>query len=135
MKRTLTEAHVYMRHHQDAKVKRFDVSNMIYHKFSHGAFSYMLNGEKVNVMSELAINLFSARIFFNSNTQETAKKQVYPSDISAITRGNPTNTHDCNRGFHKYFINFSSKETMLHVKCHGNETDITKQIKMISEWC
>ena len=38
--------------HQGAKVKHFDDSNMIYHKFSHGAVSYMLNGENVNVMLE-----------------------------------------------------------------------------------
>ena len=39
-----------MRRHQDAKVKHFDVSNVIYHKFSHGAVSYTLKGENVNVM-------------------------------------------------------------------------------------
>ena len=55
LKRTSTEAHVYMRNHQDAKVKHFDVSNVIYHKFSHGAVSYTLNGENVNVMLESAI--------------------------------------------------------------------------------
>ena len=52
LKRTSTEAHVYMRRHQDAKVKHFDVSNMVYHIFSHGAVSYTLNGENVNVMLE-----------------------------------------------------------------------------------
>ena len=41
-----TEAHVYMRRHQDANVKHFDVSNVIYHKFSQGAVSYTLNGKK-----------------------------------------------------------------------------------------
>ena len=41
-----------MRRHQDAKVKHFDVSNVIYHKFSNGAVSYTLNGENVNVMLE-----------------------------------------------------------------------------------
>ena len=50
-----TEAHVYMRRHQGAKVKHFDVRNVIYHKFSHGAVSYTLNGENVNVMLELSI--------------------------------------------------------------------------------
>ena len=47
-----TEAHVYMQPHQGAKVKHFDVSNVIYHKFSHDAVSYTLNGENVNVMLE-----------------------------------------------------------------------------------
>ena len=31
------------------------VSNVIYHKFSHGAVSYTLNGENVNVVLELVI--------------------------------------------------------------------------------
>ena len=53
--RTSTEANVYMRRHQDAKVKHFDVSNVIYHKFSHGAVSYMHNGENVNAMLELLV--------------------------------------------------------------------------------
>ena len=44
-----------MRRHQGVKVEHFDVSNVIYHKFSHGAASYMLNGEIVNVMLELSI--------------------------------------------------------------------------------
>ena len=52
---TSTEAHVYMRRHQGAKVEYFDVSNVIYHKFSHGAVSYMLNGENVNVMLEYSL--------------------------------------------------------------------------------
>ena len=44
-----------MRRRQGAKVKHFHVSNVIYHKFSHGAVSYMLNGENVKVMSEFGI--------------------------------------------------------------------------------
>ena len=46
---------MYMRRHQGAKVKHFDFSNVIYHKFSHGAVSYTLKGEKVNVMLEFKI--------------------------------------------------------------------------------
>ena len=53
LKRTSTEARVYMRRHQDAKAKHFDVSNVIYYKFSHDAVSYTLNGKNVNVMLEL----------------------------------------------------------------------------------
>ena len=52
LKPTSTEAHVYMRRHQGVKVEHFDVSNMIYHKFSHGAVSYMLNEENVSVKLE-----------------------------------------------------------------------------------
>ena len=39
-----------MQHHQRAKVEYFDVSNVIYHKFSHGIVSFRLKGENVNVM-------------------------------------------------------------------------------------
>ena len=53
LKRTSTESHDYMRRHQGAKVEHFDVSNVIYQKFSHGAVSYTVNGESVNVMLEL----------------------------------------------------------------------------------
>ena len=56
LKRTSTEAHVYMRRHQDAKVKHFDVSSVIYHKFSHGAVSYMLSWENVSVMLEYLVD-------------------------------------------------------------------------------
>ena len=52
LKRTSTEAHVYTRRHQGTKRKRFDVSDVINRKFSHGATSYTLNGENVNVMLE-----------------------------------------------------------------------------------
>ena len=55
LKQTSSEAHVYMRRHQGAKVEYFDVSDVIYHKFSHGAVSYTLNGENVNVMLEYLI--------------------------------------------------------------------------------
>ena len=57
LKRTSTEAHDYMRRHQGAKVEHFDVSNVIYHKFSYGAVSYTLNGGNVNVMLEFTLTL------------------------------------------------------------------------------
>ena len=52
--RTSTKAHVYMRRHQCAKFEHVDVSDVIYHKFSHGAVSYTLNGKNVNVILESA---------------------------------------------------------------------------------
>ena len=58
-----TEAHVYMRRHQGAKVEHFDVSNVIYHKCSHGAVSYTLNGENVNVMLEQNVNYVAFQWF------------------------------------------------------------------------
>ena len=48
-----------MRRHKGAKVEHFDVSNVIYHKFSHGAVFYTLNGENVNVMLESVDNVMS----------------------------------------------------------------------------
>ena len=59
LKRTSTEAHVYIQPHQGVKVEHFEVSNLIYHKFSHGDISYTLNGETVNIMLEF---VFSTRI-------------------------------------------------------------------------
>ena len=53
LKRTSTEAHVYIRRHQGTKFEHFHISNVIYHKFSLGAVSYTLNGENVKVMLEL----------------------------------------------------------------------------------
>ena len=38
-------------------------SNVIYHKFSHGAAFYTLKGENVNVMLELDVNYFTFRWF------------------------------------------------------------------------
>ena len=38
------------------------VSNMIYHKFSHGAAFYTLNGKNVNVMLELLLTRLGAEI-------------------------------------------------------------------------
>ena len=65
--RTLTETHVYMQPHQGTKAEHFDVSNVIYHKISHGAVSYTLNGENVDVMLEfiliVCLNFFN--IFLN----------------------------------------------------------------------
>ena len=46
-------AHVYMRRHQGAKVKHFDISNVIYHIFSHDSVSYTLKAENISVMLEL----------------------------------------------------------------------------------
>ena len=56
LKRTSTEAHIYIRRHQGAKFEHFNVSNVIYHEFSHGAVSYTFDGENVNVMLEFEIN-------------------------------------------------------------------------------
>ena len=54
-KRTSTEARINMRRHQAAKFEHFDVSNVIYHKFSHGAVSYRLNVKDVNFVLESLI--------------------------------------------------------------------------------
>ena len=65
------QKHVYMRRHQGAKVEHFDVSNVIYHKFSQGAIFCTLCGENVNVMLESVIQnryLCTARL-----TVETPK--------------------------------------------------------------
>ena len=60
----LTEAHVYMRCHQGAKDEHFDISNVIYHKFSHGAAFYTLNWKNFNVMLKCSIMLRSLSFRF-----------------------------------------------------------------------
>ena len=69
LKRTSTEAYVYMRRHQGAKVKYFDISNVIYHKFLHGAVAYALSGENVNVMLELLLTI-------NDSYSETIENEL-----------------------------------------------------------
>ena len=44
LKRTSTEARVFIRRPDGAKFDQVDVRNEIYHKFLYGAVSYMLNG-------------------------------------------------------------------------------------------
>ena len=51
-----------MRRHEGAKVKLFDVSNVFYHKFSHGAVSYTLNVENIKVMLEFSIQMVLSTI-------------------------------------------------------------------------
>ena len=46
-----------MRRHQGVKVEHFDVSNVIYHKFSLSPVSYTLSAKNVNVMLEYALNV------------------------------------------------------------------------------
>ena len=41
------------------------VSNVIYHKFSHGAAFYTLNGKSVNVMLECGISHENVKLFYN----------------------------------------------------------------------
>ena len=41
----------------EARNVHVKLSNVIYHKFSHGAAFYMLNGKKVNVMLESLTSL------------------------------------------------------------------------------
>ena len=53
LKWTSTEEHVDMQLHQGAKFDHFDISNLIYNKFSHSPASYKLNGENIKVMLEL----------------------------------------------------------------------------------
>ena len=52
-----------MPRHQGAKVEHFDVSNMIYHKFSHGSISYRLNWEDVKVVLEFAYSSMLFQIY------------------------------------------------------------------------
>ena len=60
LKRASTKAHAYVRRHQGTKFEH--VSDLIYHKFSHGTVSYTLNGNNVNVMLEYIITLTMCKV-------------------------------------------------------------------------
>ena len=83
LKRTSTEAQVYILRHQGATVKHFDVSNVIYHKFSHGAVSCTLNGENGNVMLEK--RLFYVYNWTYFKTCLTVKVQTFQWPLQTIT--------------------------------------------------
>ena len=38
------------------KMCTWSISNMVYHKFSHGATSYMFNGKNINVILEFILS-------------------------------------------------------------------------------
>ena len=56
LKRTLPEVKCLHPTSSRREMCTFSVSNVIYHKFSHGAASYTLNGKNVNVKLELKVN-------------------------------------------------------------------------------
>ena len=68
-----------MQRYQGAKVEHLRVSNVIYHKFSHGAVSYMLNGENVNVMLEFIIKDSFADLFAKSVATHQTTPYEYKS--------------------------------------------------------
>ena len=49
------------------------ISNVIYHKFSHGASFYTLNGKNVNVMLELTMSLVECLLNSVELTKSIAK--------------------------------------------------------------
>ena len=57
MKRTWPEVKCLHLTSSRREMCTLSVSNVIYHKFSHGAAFYMLNGKNVNVMLEYFIFL------------------------------------------------------------------------------
>ena len=58
------------------------VSNVIYHKFSHGAAFYTLNGKNVNVMLEYNFLHFYLVILL---TYTFARATLFPTDIERNT--------------------------------------------------
>ena len=99
---------------------------------SHARIIYSLTTDRQPVIY-WARNHLLARLFFDSNTQETTKRQVYPSDFSSFLpfmKRNPAKNFDCNRGICMYMHNFLM---------HGNDitpsnvmeikTEITKMVR------
>ena len=48
-------------------------SNVIYHKFSHGAAFYTLNGKNVNVMLEFSVTAINVMITMAANNDAASK--------------------------------------------------------------
>ena len=83
LKRTSTEAHVYMQRHQGAKFKHFDVSNVIYPKFSYSGVSYTLNGKIVNEMLEFFI--IESRIYRTMSVKENKGQRIKSRATNSMT--------------------------------------------------
>ena len=64
----------------------FSVSNVIYHKFSHGAAFYTHNGKNVNVMLELLVARYKLPVSLSK--QEHDEKTMNGSYISRGLRVN-----------------------------------------------
>ena len=54
LERTSVGAHVYMWRHQGGKFEHYNISIVIYHKYSHGTASYRLNGEDAHEKSYIS---------------------------------------------------------------------------------
>ena len=62
-----------------------------------------------------ATNHLLARFYLDSNTEETTKRQVYPSDVSSfLPLRNPAKNLDCNRGIYMFFLSFWREKMTLH---------------------
>ena len=69
-----------MRSHQGTKCELFGISKVIYHKFSHGSASSMLNGENVNVMLESSIS-YTLCSKINKMDQSSGKEEFYQYEL------------------------------------------------------
>ena len=58
------------------------VSNVIYHKFSHGAAFYTLNGKNVNVMSEYRIKARKRNLRNKESETSVASGGLFIANIS-----------------------------------------------------
>ena len=71
------------------------VSNVIYHKFSHGAAFCTLNGKNVNVMLEFTIlNLTCLSDTFYTCLQDLEDLRSPESDINILERNENSNMND-----------------------------------------
>ena len=79
----------------------------IYHEREAGVI-YLLTTDRQPVIY-WATNHLVARFYFDSNTQETTQRQVYPTDVSIfppLHKRNHAKNVDCNRGIYMYFVRF-----------------------------
>ena len=62
LKRTLPEVKCLHQMSSRREMYTLSISNVIYHKFSHGAAFYTLNGKKVNVMLEFFLFVIKTNV-------------------------------------------------------------------------
>ena len=81
-----------------------------------------------------ATNHLLTRLYFDSNTQETTTKQMYPSEVASFRplgymNRNPAKVFECSRSIYMYFVSFFMRENdVTPSSVVEMKTDATKQI-------
>ena len=101
------------------KINGWRVVKCIYHERGARVISFtddwQTTSDILGKASLVSKSLF--RFYFDSNTQETTKRQMRPSDCPIFRHymnRNPAKNFDCNRGIYLCFVSFWREKTTLH---------------------